>query len=198
MSEQNNDTTTKKYYDPISIAKRTKQVVHMVEDYDKMAMLAYIMDHSNVKRTAVICKSKKRADTLGAYLNDHGQKAKVIHGNHRKSVQEEVAQAFNNEEINFLITTDMILQQLHLNNLERIVSFDTPIEPKNYFNSLAYVDETGESISLVSPEEDKLFSTIEFLLKIEIPCVEVEGFVPTDAAPLTKALKEKKKKTRSK
>ncbi|MFT7861225.1 MAG: DEAD/DEAH box helicase [Sulfurimonas sp.] len=198
MPEQNDNTTTKKYYDPISIAKRTKQVVHMVEDHHKMAMLAYIIDHSDLQQTAVICKSKKRADALGAYLNEHGQKTKVIHGNHRKSDQEEVAQAFTNEEINLLITTDMILQKLELKNIERIVNFDTPIEATNYFNSLEYVDEKGESISLVAPEEEKLFSTIEFLLKIEIPCEEVEGFVPTDVVPVTKASKEKKKKPRSK
>ena len=196
MSDQSKKSTNKKYYDPISMAHRTKQVVHMVEDHDKMAMLAHIIKHSDVKRSVILCKSKKRADELGVYLNSHDHKAKVIHGNHRKSDQEEVAKAFKADEINLLITTDMVLQQLELTNIERIVSFDTPIEAETYFKSLVFVDERGESISLVSPEEEGLFSVIEMLLKIEIPDEEVEGFVPTVAVPEVKAVKEKKKKPR--
>jgi len=196
MAEQSKKNTTKKYYDPISMAGRTRQFVHMVEDHDKMGMLAYIVKHSDVKQTVVICKSKKRADALVDYLSSHDVKTKAIHGNHRKSDQEEIAKAFKADEIHLLITTDMVLQQLDLINIERIVSFDTPIEPDNYFKSLAFVDEKGESISLVSPEEEGLFSVIEMLLKIEIPDVEVEGFVPTKAVPVNKVAKGKKKKPR--
>lgn len=195
MSEQSEETTTeKKYYDPISMARRTVQVVHMVQDHDKMAMLAYIIEHSDEQQTVVICKSKKRADELGVYLNAH--KAKVIHGNHRKSDQVEVAKAFNSAEINLLITTDMVLQQLELSNIERIVSFDTPIEKDSYFKSLAFVDEKGVLISLVSPEEEGLFLVIEVALKIEISNEEVEGFVHTEAEPITKEVNGKKKKPR--
>ena len=195
MSDQSK-TTNKKYYDPISMAHRTKQAVYIVEDHDKMAMFAHIMKHSDLKRTAVLCKSKKRADELGVYLNSHDLKAKVIHGNHRKSEQEEVAKFFKADEINLLITTDKVLQQLELTNIERIVNFDTPIEAETYFKSLVFVDEKGESISLVSPEEEGLFSVIEMLLKIEIPDGEVEGFVPSETVPVKKVLKEKKKKPR--
>ena len=195
MSDQSK-TTNKKYYDPISMAHRTKQVMYMAEDHDKMAMLAHIMKHSDVKRTAVLCKSKKRADDLGIYLNGHDLNAKVIHGNHRKSEQEEVAQAFKADEMNLLITTDKVLQQLELTNIERIVNFDTPMEAESYFKSLVFIDEKGELISLVSPEEEGLFSVIEMLLKIEVPDQEVEGFVPSQTVPVTKVDKEKKKKPR--
>ena len=196
MSEQSKKASTKKYYDPISMAKRTRQVVHRVEDHDKMAMLAYILEHSDEKRTVVICKSKKRADGLGVYLNEHKKQAKVIHGNHRKSDYEEVAKAFNSEAMNLLITTDMVLQQLELINIERIVSFDTPMEVENYYKSLAFVDEKGESISLVSSQEEGAFSVIEMLLKVEISDSEVEGFVPTVAQPVAKIVNDKKKKPR--
>jgi len=61
---------------------------------------------------------------------------------------------------------------------------------------LVFIDEKGELISLVSPEEEGLFSVIEMLLKIEVPDQEVEGFVPSQTVPVTKVDKEKKKKPR--
>lgn len=196
MPEQTKKRTEKKYYDPISIAARTHQLVHWVEDHDKMAMLAYILKHSDAKPTAIVCKSKKRADALAAFLNKDNRKMKVIHGNHRKSDQERVAQAFKTGEVDQLITTDKVLQQLELTNIECIVNFDTPIEAEDYFKSLALIDEKGVLISLVSPEEAGIFSVIEVLLKIEIPDAEVEGFVFSELDEVVKTVKEKKKKPR--
>lgn len=196
MPEQSN-TTSKKYYDPVSMAKRTIQVVHRVDEHDKMSMLEHIMKHSDDKRTVIITKSKKIADELGVYLNTHDLKAKVIHGNHRKSDYEETAKAFNSDESKVLITTDMVLQALGLENVERVVSFDIPMEADNYGKSLAFVDEKGMSISLVTPEDEGLFLMIEMLLKIEIEDAQVEGFTHTDPSDAPKkVLKEKKKKPR--
>jgi ATP-dependent RNA helicase RhlE len=189
-------TTPKKYFDPVSIASRTRQGMHKVADHDKMAMLAFILNISEAKQSVVICKSKKRADELSIYLNAENHKAKVIHGNHRKSDYTDVAKAFISNEINLLITTDMVLQQLELTNVERIFSFDIPNEPENYFKSLALVDEKGESISLMSPSEEGLFTVIEMLLKIEIAESEVEGFVPSEVVEARKPTKDKKKKPR--
>ena len=196
MPEQSKKRTQKKYFDPISMAARTHQVVHRVEEHDKMAMLEYVIKNSQMKRTAIVCKSKKKADELGTYLNKDSVKVKVIHGNHRKSDQETVAQAFISGEINQLITTDKVLQQLELTNIERIIYLDTPIEADNYFKSLAFVDEKGELISLLSSQEEGLFSVIEILLKIEIPDVEVEGFVFSEPVVEEKVDKDKKKKVR--
>lgn len=196
MPEQSKQTS-KKYYDPISMASRTRQLVYSVGEHDKMRMLAGILKESGECKTVVIAKSKKRADALGKYLNTEELNAKVIHGNHRKSDYEEAAEAFNSDEVKILITTDRVLQALGLENVECIVNFDIPMEVDNYAKSLSFVDEKGVSLSLLSPEDEGLFSVIEMLLKVEIADGELKGFTPSEPDDTSKQrTKEKKKKPR--
>lgn len=195
MPEQTDKETTKKYYDHISVAKRTKQLSHFVLPHDKPAMLEQIIKNSSNKSIVIITKSKSSADELCSYLKSKDITATSIHGNHRAAQQEDAAKAFNAGVINVLITTDMILKALELDTINCIISYDLPIEPANYFARVRYVDEIGESISLISPEDEKLLVTIEFLMKVDMQEEEVKDFEPS-AEDITKQAKNKKKKPR--
>jgi len=195
MPEQTNKKKTKKYYDHISVASRTKQLSHFVLPHDKPAMLEQIIRNSSEKNIVIITKNKRSADELSSYLKSKDITAISIHGNHRLKQQVDAANAFNAGEINILITTDMILKTLELNTIDKIISYDLPMEPDNYYARVLYVDEIGESLSLVSPEDEKLLVTIEFLMKVEMQKEDVKDFVPsTEDAP--KSAKSKKKKPR--
>jgi hypothetical protein len=58
------------------------------------------------------------------------------------------------------------------------------------------VDEVGESISFVAPEEEGFLSIIEMRLKNEIPQEELKNFVLTNEDVVTHSFKEKKNKPR--
>ena len=190
---------TKRYYDYVSVGKRTKQVAYFVEQHDKARMFEQFIKNSDKKQIVVIAKSKRNADELSKYLKAKDIPATAIHGNNRSQQIEEAAKAFNACEINILITTDMILKSLNLTNIQLILSYDLPLKAEEYFVRLAYVDELGESISFVSINEEKILQTIEFMMKLEIPQEEVTDFFPT-SAPQGKRLgqhfKDQKKKPR--
>jgi len=195
MAEQTDKKKTKKYYDHISVASRTKQLSHFVLSHDKPAMLEQIIKNSSEKNIVIITKNKRSADELSSYLKGKDITALAIHGNHRLEQQVDAAKAFNAGEINILITTDMILKALELKTIQIIISYDLPVEPDDYYARVRYVDERGESISLISPEDEKLLVTIEFLMKVEMQEEEVKNFVPsTEDAP--KQVKNKNKKPR--
>jgi len=78
---------------------------------------------------------------------------------------------------------------MELSNIERIISYDLPLVPQEYFARLKLVDEVGESISFVSADEEATLEAIEFLMKCEMKELELEEFSPTPAPR-----KEKKKK----
>ncbi|PHQ65876.1 MAG: helicase [Sulfurimonas sp.] len=197
MSEQIKKHSIKKYFDNVSVGKRTKQVVHFVEQHDKAAMFEQLIKNTPNKQTVVIAKSKRNADALSAYLKTKDIQALAIHGNHRAVQLEDAAKAFNASELNILITTDMILKSLELTNIQLIVNYDLPIEYPEYFVRLDYVDEVGESILLVNPDDESTLQIIEMRMKMEIPQEEVEGFVATEPdAKNTQTKKDKKKKPR--
>lgn len=191
MVEQIDKKTKKKYYDHISVASRTKQLSHFVLPHDKPALLEQIIKKSSEKSIVIITKNKRSADELSSYLKNKDITAISIHGNHRLEQQVNAAKAFNEGGINILITTDMILKALELNTIDIIISYDLPIEPDNYYARVLYVDEIGESISLISPEDEKLLVTIEFLMKVQMQEEDVKDFIPsTEDVP--KPVKNKK------
>ena len=179
----------KKYYDFISIAKRTIQNVYFVAQHDKNTMFELLLKNSDKKQTVVLTRSKKNADELASYLKSKEIKAVAIHGNHRAEQINDAQLSFNVGETTILITTDMILKSMELTGIERIISYDLPLVPQDYFARLKLVDELGESISFVSSDEEATFESIEFLMKCEMKELELEGFLPTSAPK-----KEKKKK----
>lgn len=198
IPEQPNKKNRKRYNDPISVAKRTNQKVHFVAQHDKISMLELICKNSSDKHSVIIVKTKRSADELSNYLKEKNFKATSIHGNHRAQELEATAKAFNIGEIDILITTDMILKALNLSNIEQIISYELPIQPEDYFDRLCFVNEASDAISLVSPEEENFLSTIEVVMKFDIPQEEVQGFTHTQISQneLLEPVKKQKTKPR--
>jgi len=194
------DTKAEKlYYDPLSIAKRTNQIVHFVEEYDKVAMLTQIINNYNSNKIVVITKNKRKADELSEFLKEKEFKATAIHGNHRKEEHLNVAKAFNLSELNVIITTDMILQTLNLTSVELVISYDLPLKSDTYFLRLEHLKEVGDAVSLVSEDDESLLDTIEHVMKLDIAKEEVKDFTPQakdEEHEVKKHIKNKKKKPR--
>ena len=198
MSEKEKKASKKKYFDNVSIGKRTKQTVYFSLKHDKAAMFEMFLENNEIKQTVVLTKSKRSADELNSYLKDKNINTTVVHGNHRTEQIEESAKAFMESDIKILISTDMILKSLELTNIEVIINYELPIQAAEYFVRLAYVDEVGQAVSFVSPEEESTLATIEFMMKNEMTELEFKDFLRTEAPLKNTTNKDKKKKLRHK
>jgi len=196
MTEQTKKSAKKKYFDNVSVGGRTKQVVYMVEKHDKTAMLGEYIKNNKTQKAVIITNTKRSADELSLYLKNHDIKALAIHGNHRVEQIKEASRAFNSFEIDIIISTDMILKSLELDNIQVIINYDLPIQLQEYFVRLAHVDEVGKSISFVSQDEEKTLYGIELMMKLEIQQHQIENFEHTILSQDKKPQKDKKNKPR--
>ena len=197
MPEQTGQPAHKQFNDPVSVAKRTKQKVYLAAQRDKAAMLEQIIKSADVTQAVVITKTKRGADALSAHLESEGIKAAVVHGNKSAKVCDAAVKAFNEGEVSILITTDMILLSLNLDTIPCIIGYDLPIQPEHYFSRLGCMNEAGEAISLVTPDEQGLLYTIERSMKQEIEVKELEGFVASPGGDeVAEAGKKRTKKPR--
>jgi superfamily II DNA/RNA helicase len=194
--EADNTKITKKYYDNISVANRTKQTAYFVQQHDKNKIFTKILKSLSNKQLLVLVKSKKTADVLMDFLNKKELHSLAIHGNHRASQIQEAEIKFNSKEIKILITTDRILEKLTLEDIQALVNYDLPLEASEYFKRLILVDEIGESISFIDPEDEAVLTKIEFMMKTEMSEVEIENFQHTQSP--SKIKKDKTKKPRHK
>ena len=191
MSEQIDAPKEKIYYDQRSVAIRTPQSIYFVNEHDKMAMIGVLLNEYQKMQVIIVVKSKKKADTLSQFLISKEFNALAVHGNHREIQQQEAATKFNEGNLHVIITTDMILKTLGLENMKLVLNHDLPEDAQEYYNRLALMKEKGVAMSLVSPEEEGLLSDIEVNMKVEIEEKILEDFIPTDAP--AQSTKRKKK-----
>ena len=194
MSEQIDTPEKSIYYDQRSVALRTTQSIYFVQEHDKVSMLGLLLNDYKKIQVVIVVKSKKKADALSEFLISKEFNALSVHGNHRQEQQKEAATEFNLGALNIIITTDMIFKTLELENIKLVLSYDLPEITQDYYNRLAFMKELGESIALVSPEDEPLLSDIEFNMKKEIEEKVLEGFMET-ATP-THTSKTKKDRTK--
>jgi len=185
------------YYDQRSIALRTTQSIYFVKEHDKATMLALVLENYKKMQVVIVVKSKKKADALSKLLMSKEFNATTVHGNHRETQQQEAASKFNLGSLNVIITTDMILKTLALENIKLVLSYNLPKLPQEYYNRLAYMKEQGASIALISTEDEYNLDEIEYNMKKEIEEKTLEGFVATDTPTHTnKTKKDRTKKPR--
>jgi len=196
MSESTDKPKETIYYDQRSVAIRTTQTIYFAKEHDKASMIALLLNDYKKMQVVIVVKSKKKADALSQFLNSKEFNTTAIHGNHREAQQKEVATKFNLGTLNIIITTDMILKTLELENIKLILNHDLPNDAQEYYNRLALMKELGSSIALVNPEDELFLSEIEHNMKQEIEEKILEGFVATEKPTHTK--KDRKKKPRHK
>ena len=202
MSEQSDtpkETIEKEtlYHDQRSVALRTTQSVCFVQEHDKTSMLGLLLNDYKGQQVVIVVKSKKKADALSAFLISKEFNARAVHGNHRQEQQQEAASKFNLGTLNIIITTDMILKTLELENIKLVVNYDLPDTPQDYYNRIALMKELGSAMALISPEDEHLLDDIESNMKKEIEEKVLEGFVASDKPKQTvNSKKDKIKKPR--
>ena len=196
MSESTDKPKETIYYDQRSVAIRTTQTIYFAKEHDKASIIALLLNDYKKMQVVIVVKSKKKADALSQFLNSKEFNTTAIHGNHREAQQKEVATKFNLGTLNIIITTDMILKTLELENIKLILNHDLPNDAQEYYNRLALMKELGSSIALVNPEDELFLSEIEHNMKQEIEEKILEDFVATEKPTHTK--KDRKKKPRHK
>ena len=197
MQEEKDHIEETIYYDQRSVALRTPQSVYFVKEHDKETMLGLILNDYKNMQVVIVVKSKKKADALGTFLVLKEFNALAIHGNHREEQQQEARAKFNESSLNIIITTDMILKTLELENIKLVVSHDLPGITQDYYNRLAFMKELGVAVALVTPEDEGLLSDIEFNMKAEVEEKTLENFVASKAPSNTnQRQKDRKKKPR--
>ncbi len=197
MSKQTDTPENNIYYDQRSVALRTPQSICFVKEHDKASMLELLLNDYKKMQVVIVVKSKKKADALSAFLTSKEFNALSVHGNHRQEQQQDAETKFNEGTLNIIITTDMILKTLALENIKLVLSYDLPDMAQDYYNRLAFMKEMGIAMALVSPEDEPLLSDIEYNMKKEIEEKVLEGFVATAAPTHTnKTKKDRSKKPR--
>lgn len=164
---------------PNTTVERIEQRVFRLAASHKRALLAHLITQGAWEQVLVFTRTKHGANRLAEYLDKHGLSAVAIHGNKSQNARTKALADFKAGEVRIMVATDIAARGLDIDQLPHVVNFELPNVDEDYVHRIGRTGRagrTGEAISLVAPDEEKLLKSIERMTKQKIADGDLAGF----------------------
>lgn len=134
------------------------------EEGAKFPILLAILKTERMEGALVFCSTKIRAGHLAEALARNNVNAEALHGDLSQGQRNAISQAFRQGRIDVLVASDVAARGLDIAWVSHVINYDMPDDPLMYFHRVgrtARAGKRGESISLVSREDHKIFNSIK-------------------------------------
>jgi len=157
---------------------------------------------TNVKNGIIFANRKTTVALLEKSLKVHGFNVGALHGDMDQSARMKTLQGFRNNEITYLIASDVAARGLDIPEVSHVFNFDVPTHAEDYVHRIGRTGRAGregQAFTLVTKEEGKYWKGIESLIKKEIPYFDLgEGTGADEATDEAPARSERKPRRESK
>ena len=153
-------------------AENVSHQAYLVGSDDKRQLLSHLVRTRDLRQVLVFTRTRLGANRLARNLERDGLNATAIHSNRTQQEREKALADFKQGTVRVLVATDVASRGLDIEDLPIVVNFELPHSPEDYVHRIGRTGRagaSGEAISLVDPEEQKLLADIERLLKRRIP-----------------------------
>ncbi|MDX8352305.1 DEAD/DEAH box helicase [Cognatiyoonia sp. IB215182] len=164
------------------------------EPSEKRALLRALIDAEGDACTNAIifCNRKSDVDIVAKSLNKYGYNAAPIHGDLDQSHRTRTLDKFRDDELRFLVASDVAARGLDIPMVSHVFNFDVPSHAEDYVHRIGRTGRagrTGTAIMICIPRDEKNLEDVERLVKQEIP--RLDNPMP---APEEKPKRERRKK----
>ncbi len=167
---------------PASIEQRLVKVPHdPAQKRDALRIL--LRTQTNIKNGIVFANRKTTVALLEKSLKRHGFSAGALHGDMDQSARLKMLAAFRNNEVTYLIASDVAARGLDIPEVSHVFNFDVPIHAEDYVHRVGRTGRAGReghAFTMVTREEAKHLRAIEALIKKDIEYFDI-GMVDESA-----------------
>ena len=151
---------------------------------DALRML--LRTQTKVKNGIVFANRKTTVALLEKSLRKHGFSAGALHGDMDQSARLKMLAAFRNNEVTYLIASDVAARGLDIPEVSHVFNFDVPIHAEDYVHRVGRTGRAGReghAFTMVTREEAKYLRAIELLINKEIPYFDIGTVEDSGEAP---------------
>jgi superfamily II DNA/RNA helicase len=163
---------------PASTAATVAQHLTVVSADQKREALRRLIRAEQVKNALIFCNRKRDVDILVKSLVRHGFDAAGLHGDMVQSYRMETLERFKQDQITFLVCSDVAARGLDISDLSLVFNFDVPIHAEDYVHRIGRTGRAGRegrSFTIATPADARYVGAIEKLIGKAIPMIQVEG-----------------------
>ena len=143
----------------------------------------------------VFCNRKTDVDIVAKSLKKHGLNAAPIHGDLDQSQRMKTLDAFRDNELQFLVASDVAARGLDIPSVSQVFNYDVPTHSEDYVHRIGRTGRAGregKAVMISAPVDSKNLDAIEKLIAKEIPRAENPIKVSEDAVEETATEKPKR------
>ncbi len=159
---------------PIQTVEAMAHRFLLVHEMDKPRLAAAISRSGT--RCLVFVNTKRAADKVARQLEDAGVDARAIHGDLRQEVRERALRCFSEGKLAVLVATDVAARGLDIDELDIVIQYDPPPDPKTYLHRsgrTARAGAAGLAVTLVLWNEELEVRRFKRRLGLDEPIVEM-------------------------
>ena len=164
--------------------ERIEQKLYPVNQKDKRALLATLLQDPELARVIVFTRTKHGANRLAGQLEKGGFSTEAIHGNKSQNARQKALQAFRSGEVRVLVATDVAARGIDVDGITHVVNYELPNVPEDYVHRIgrtARAGAKGIALSFCDASERSYLKSIERLTKRPMVVSQCD-FVPGDFA----------------
>ncbi|MBA4394578.1 MAG: RNA helicase [Desulfobacca sp.] len=160
-------------------AAQISHVAYPVAHELKSTLFLTLLKQNEMKSILAFTRTKHRANRLADFLDRHGVSCARIHGNRTQGQRTEALAGFKRGMFRVLVATDIAARGIDVEAIGLVCNFDVPHLAEDYVHRVGRTGRAsamGDACTLVSPDEERTFRTIEQSLGRQIPREMISGF----------------------
>ena len=168
-------------------AEGITHTAYTVAQQSKTDLLVELLKDNNIFSALAFTRTKARANRLALALEKHNVPAERIHGDRSQAQRTRALADFKRGKVRVLVATDVAARGIDIVDLGHVVNYDVPMVPEDYVHRVgrtARAEQTGDAITFVSHEEERLFRDIEKAVGRRIDRSKVPVLPEPAAAPM--------------
>jgi len=139
---------------------RIKQEYYSVDPREKVSAVATLLKLRGNPASVIFTRTKAGADSLEHSLRSLGFEVRALHGNLTQSKRERVMDEYRHKRFNILVATDIAARGLDIDDVDLVVNYNLPEDPKIYVHRIgrtARAGKEGQSVAFVTNLMERRF-----------------------------------------
>jgi ATP-dependent RNA helicase DeaD len=158
---------------------------YMVSGVGRVANLISILEIEDPESALIFCNTKAETEEVAKALQSAGFNAEWLTGDRPQREREEVLARVRNEELRFLVATDVAARGIDVSHLTHVINFTLPENVEQYVHRTGRTGRagrTGTAISLVGPTE----LGVLYYLRLQYRIFPIERTLPSEGEQRTR------------
>jgi ATP-dependent RNA helicase DeaD len=173
MAPEIRELATKFLHAPVTVTiqspkaspRQIRQTAYVVpKGWNKVRALQPILELEDPETALIFVRTRRTAGDLTRQLQAAGYSVDEYHGDLSQSQRERLLMRFRQQQVRWVVATDIAARGLHVDNLTHVINFDLPDAIESYVHRIGRTGragKTGVAISLVTPLEKYKLRQIE-------------------------------------